>query len=99
MQVTWRAFSSIAGKVKAFSPRHRLVIALLSPDRVIETGLRACSSEKKPQKFAPESTATLSPVRFESKSYGIAPISCNFQRNAGGFLCNPDCVAEQAVWR
>jgi hypothetical protein len=46
------------------------------------------------QKFAPESTATLSPVRFESKSYGIAPISCNFQRNAGGFLCNPDCVAE-----
>src|ERR1017187_4308331 len=37
---------------------------------------------------------TSSPVRFESKSCGIAPVSCNFQRNPGGFLCTPDCVAE-----
>ena len=38
---------------------------------------------------------TSSPVRFESKSCGIAPVSCNFQRNPGGFLCTPDCVAER----
>jgi hypothetical protein len=30
---------------------------------------------------------TVSPVRFESKICGIAPISCNFQSNPGGFLC------------
>jgi hypothetical protein len=39
-------------------------------------------------------SGTLSPVRFESKSSEIAPISCNFQSNPGGFLCTADCVAE-----
>src|ERR1017187_10002175 len=37
---------------------------------------------------------TLSPVHFESKSCGIAPISCNFKSNPGGFLCTSDCMAE-----
>ena len=35
-----------------------------------------------------------SPVRFESKSCGNAPISCNFQSNPSRFLCTSDCVAE-----
>ena len=38
---------------------------------------------------------TLSPVRFESNSCGNAPISCNFESNADGFLYTSDCVAER----
>jgi hypothetical protein len=38
---------------------------------------------------------TLSPVRFESKSSEIAPISCNFESNPDGFLYTSDCVAER----
>jgi hypothetical protein len=61
-----------------------------------------CSSalrRKRLQSLPVEISRTLSPVRFESKSSEIAPISCNFQSNPGGFLCTSDCVAEQAVWR
>jgi hypothetical protein len=42
---------------------------------------------------------TFSPVQFQSKNREIAPISCNFERNPGGFLCTSDCMAEEAVWR
>jgi len=42
------------------------------------------------------STGTLSPVRFDGGSCGIAAISSDFQENAAEFLCNPDCVAEGA---
>jgi hypothetical protein len=40
-------------------------------------------------------SGALSPVRFEGKNSEIAPISCNFRRNPGGFLCASDCVAER----
>src|ERR1039458_10380840 len=49
---------------------------------------------KRPQSLPAKLSRTLSPVRFESKSCGIAPISCNSQSNPGGFLCTSDCVAE-----
>src|ERR1017187_8238046 len=50
---------------------------------------------KRPQSLPAKLSRTLSPVRFESKSCGIAPISCNSQSNPGGFLCTSDCVAER----
>jgi hypothetical protein len=33
-------------QVKSLSPHHRFVIALPSPDKVAETGLRMCPPEK-----------------------------------------------------
>jgi len=68
---------------------------LHSPDGVFETGLTGCVPEKKAAKLAWHNEQTLSPVRFESESYGIAPISCNFQSNPSGFLCTSDCMAER----
>ena len=38
--------------VKAASPRHQFVIALHSPDGVVETGLLGCHREKMPAKLA-----------------------------------------------
>jgi hypothetical protein len=38
-------------------------------------------------------------VHFEGKTSGIAAIFSDFSSNAAEFLCDPDCVAEQAVWR
>jgi len=40
---------------------------------------------------------TLSPVPLKEGSRGIAAISSDSQRNAAGFLCSPDCMAEPAV--
>src|SRR5271155_3313989 len=34
-----------------------------------------------------------SSVPFESKNREISPISCNCERDPGGFLCTSDCVA------
>ena len=47
-------------QVKSLSPHHRFVIALSSPDRVIETGLRMCPPEKGPQIDALRSRAVRS---------------------------------------
>jgi hypothetical protein len=41
--------ASIAAKVKSLSPNRRLMIAVLSPDGLVETGLR----ERPPEKNAP----------------------------------------------
>jgi hypothetical protein len=87
-------------QVKALSPHRRFVIALHSPDRVTETGLRVSPLEKARSIDAIRSRAVtfdgpLSPVRFKGKTCRIAAIfndSCN---NAALFLCTPDCVAER----
>jgi hypothetical protein len=50
---------------------------------------------KRPQTGLTAITKTFYPLRFESKNYETAPISCNFQSNPGGFLCIADCVAER----
>src|SRR5450759_4814804 len=77
-----------ADKVKLLSLYHRFVIALHSPDGVFETGLLGDALRRKWLQSLPAALSrTLSPVRVESKSCGIAPISCNFQSNPGGFLC------------
>ena len=74
---------------------HRFVIALHSPSGVVETGLRVSLPEKKAAKLGHGAGSTLSLVRFEGKSCGIAGISSDFQGPAAEFLCNPDCVAER----
>ena len=50
-------------QVKSLSPHHRFVIALPSPDKVTETGLRMCPPEKGPQIDAIRSRAVRS-LRF-----------------------------------
>jgi|ERR1035438_2834975 hypothetical protein len=50
---------------------------------------------KTPQSLLTVIDMKLSPVRFESKNREIPPISCNYHRNPGGFLCTSDCVAER----
>src|ERR1035441_642721 len=54
---------------------------------------------KRPQSCPIAITKTFSPVRFQINNRRIPPISRSFQRNAGGFLCTSDCVAEEAVRR
>jgi hypothetical protein len=79
-------------KVKWHSPYHRFVIALHSPDGVVETGLFISPSEKKPAKRSDGDAQTLSPVQFERNNSEIAPISGKFQSNPGGFLCISNCL-------
>jgi hypothetical protein len=55
---------------------------------------RGVLRRKSPQSLPAASSRTLSLVRFQSKSCEVAPISCNFQSNPGGFLCTSDCMAE-----
>jgi hypothetical protein len=43
---------SRADEVKSLSPHHRFLVALHSPNGVLETGLRVCPSEKKVAKLA-----------------------------------------------
>ena len=55
----------------------------------------ACAVQRKtPENLAAGFDETLSPVRFEGKTYGIAAIFSDSCSNAARFLCNPDCVAE-----
>jgi hypothetical protein len=71
------------------------VVAKHSPDGVVETGLRLSLQRKRPQRLPTGFGGTLSPGRFAGKTWGIAAISSDFQRNATGFVCNPDCLAER----
>jgi hypothetical protein len=50
--MAFAADASSADKVKSLSPHHRFVIALHSPDGVVETGLRICPPEKNAPKLA-----------------------------------------------
>jgi hypothetical protein len=92
--IPWKFLQGMTG-VKPLSPNHRFVIALHSPDGVFETGLRMCHSREKrskarlrgPAGHFLQSGLTAKPAQL--------PISRDFQRNAAGFLCVPDCVAER----
>ena len=74
--------------------RPSFVIALHSPNGFVETGLRMCSSEKKASKLVYGFCGTLSLVRFDGETSGIAAICRDFRMNAARFLCVADCVAE-----
>jgi hypothetical protein len=56
--------------------------------------VRVPSREKTPENLAAGFDETLSPVRFEGKTYGIAAIFSDSCSNAAQFLCSSDCVAE-----
>jgi hypothetical protein len=49
---------------------------------------------KTPENLPAAVDVTLSPVRFEGKTCGIAAIFSDSCSNAAGFLCGSDCVAE-----
>jgi hypothetical protein len=53
--------------------------------------LQRKTPENSPAGFA----GTLSPLRFEGKTYGIAAIFSDYCSNAARFLCGTDCVAER----
>jgi hypothetical protein len=56
----------------------------------------ACAVQRKtPENPAVWFDETLSPVRFEGKTYGIAAIFSASCSNAAQFLCSPDGVAER----
>jgi len=84
-----------------------IVSALHSSDGVTQTGLCVCRQRKTPENLAAGFDETLSPVRFEGKTYGIAAIfSAKYghvlrisRQRAGLFLCSLDLLAEEAVWR
>ena len=81
--------------VKPLSPNHRFVIALHSPDGALKPDCACAQQRKTIESSAAGSGGTLSPVRFDGETCAIAAISSDFQRNAAGFLCVPDCVAER----
>ena len=87
-------------QVKSLSPHHRFVIALHSPVKVTETGLRMCGPEKGRQIEAIRSRAVRSlQSALRKKSYEIRASLRLSRQNAGQFLCGLDLLAEQAVWR
>src|ERR1017187_1906847 len=68
--------ASSADKVKLLSPHDRFVIALHSPDRVVETGLLGCPPEKKAAKLAGSN---------EQDTFS-GPVCARELRNCGDFL-------------
>ena len=79
------------------SPDHRFVIALHSPDGVVETGLLNRPTEKKVTKPACniEGDILSSPVRWAIYCE-IRALLAYFEARGADFLCTPDCVAERA---
>jgi hypothetical protein len=63
-------------EVKALSPRHRLTIALHSPEGIAETGLHMCPPEKSVGKLD---------LGFERDTFSCAVSNQNL-RNCGDFL-------------
>ena len=88
-----------AYEVKALSPHDRFVIALHSPNESLKLDCRCALQRKTPENLHVGFDGTLSPVRFEGKTCGIAAIFSNSCSNAARFLYNQDCVAERAVSR
>jgi hypothetical protein len=84
--------SSERAKVKSLSPHHRFVIALHSPDGVVETGLLISPPEKKPAKRSDDVGRTFSPVRVEGNNAEIGPVFRKFLSNLEGFLCTLDLL-------
>src|ERR1700690_2167312 len=68
---------------KPLSPHYRFVIALYSPDAIAETGLCVGRKREMSENLAAELDETLSPVRFSSKTCGIAPILSDYYSSAG----------------
>ncbi len=62
---------------------------------VVETGLLAGPSEKKVAKPAAVLNRRFLRWGLRTRGCRIAAISRDFQREAAGLLCNPDCLAER----
>jgi len=91
------AGSKVLRKVNSLWPNPRLLIALHSPNSLLETGLRMCPREKEPGQWLPsrQQSVLCSPVCL-----GIIAKYGHVSRISGeigaDFLCSPDCVAERA---
>jgi hypothetical protein len=82
--------------VKALSPHHRFAIALHSLMESLKPDCACVLQRKAPENLPADFDRTLSPVRFEGKTCGIAAILSDSCSKAARFLCNPDCVAERS---
>ena len=83
-------------QVKSLSPHHRFVIALHSPVKVTETGLRMCRPEKGRQIDAIRSRAVRSlQSALRTKYYEIRASLRISRQKAGQFLCSLDLLAER----
>jgi len=81
------------------SRRFRSIIGLWSHCIRLAKSLKldcGCALQRKTQENLPAGfDGTLSPVRFEGRTCGIAAISSDSRTNAARFLCGSDCVAER----
>ena len=83
-------------QVKSLSPHHRFVIALHSPVKVTETGLRMCRPEKGRPIDAIRSRAVRSlQSALRTKYYEIRASLRISRPKAGQFLCGLDLLAER----
>ena len=90
-----KEFLGAEEKVNPVSPNHRFVIALRSPDGVLETGLSMCPPEKRQVRDAVRCRAVRSPQSGSSaNNREIRAFFAYFEGRRADFLCTPDCVAE-----
>src|ERR1700687_1683228 len=83
-------------QVKSLSPHHRFVIALHSPVKVTETGLRMCRPEKGRQIDAIRSRAVRSlQSALRTKYYELRASLHISRQQAWQFLCGVDLLAER----
>jgi len=86
-------------KSRPLSPHHRFVIAMHSPDGVLESGLLGCLPEKKVRKPACRiGQDTFSGPLCVKDSRNYRPIRAISQRIAGCFLCTSDSMAERKTF-
>jgi hypothetical protein len=93
---TSTAVSKALTEVTSLGPNPQLLIALHSPDALLETGLRMCLPEKSRHGTASdaEQSVLCSPVCWgRIAKYGH--VSCILGLGEAKFLCSPDCVAEE----
>jgi hypothetical protein len=83
-------------KSRPLSPHHRFVIAMHSPDGVLESGLLGCLPEKKVAKACLQDWAGhFLRSALRERFAQLRPIRAIFTRIAGCFLCTSDSMAER----
>jgi hypothetical protein len=95
----WEAPNSVSKaltEVNSLGPNPRLVIALHSPNALLETGLRMCPPEKSRNSDRLRCRAVRSLQSGLSRhNREIRAISAYFGGRRADFLCSADCVAER----
>jgi hypothetical protein len=90
-----KSVSKVLTKVNSLTPNLRLVIALRSPNALLEAGLRMCLPEKSQDRDRIRCRAVRSlQSGLSGNNRKIRACFAYFGVQRPEFLCNPDCVAE-----